>query len=58
MGNVLFAVVVTLLALGTFACRLMPFEVGARILPKRLTRVLYGGTPRKKPAASGNPLSN
>jgi hypothetical protein len=54
MGNVIFAVVVTLLALGTFGCRLMSFEVGARIVPKSLARALYGESSRKKPANSSS----
>jgi len=43
-------VLIGLLALGLLGCRLMPWEIGAQLVPKSLTRFLYGGppSPRKK----------
>ncbi len=42
MVIVISTVVITLLAVGVFGCRLMPYEIGARIVPKSLARLLYG----------------
>ena len=58
MGTVVFVVVIILLALGVFGCRLMPFEIGSRILPNSLSRILYGGRIHQTSKASDHPLSN
>jgi len=42
MGIVIGIVVITLLAIGVLGCRLMPYEIGARIIPKSIARLLYG----------------
>ena len=47
MGMVIGTVVITLLAIGVLGCRLMPYEIGARIIPKSLARLLYGEPLRK-----------
>lgn len=38
----ILAALTALLALVLFACRFMPFEIGARIVPKRWARFFYG----------------
>lgn len=48
MGIFVLAVLTGLLALSLLACRLMPFEIGSRIVPKRFARFFYGEPLRKK----------
>ena len=42
MAIFVLAVLTSLLALSLLVCRLMPFEIGSRIVPKRLARFFYG----------------
>jgi hypothetical protein len=58
MSLVVFIVVIAFLALGVFGCRLMPFEIGSRILPNSLSRILYGGRIHQTSKAPDHPLSN
>jgi hypothetical protein len=55
---VLTAVLVSLAVLGLYGCRFMPFEVGARILPKSLAKWFYGETAPKNPKPVAHPHSN
>jgi hypothetical protein len=47
MGIIIGTVVITLLAIGVLGCRLMPYEIGARIIPKSMARLLYAEPLRK-----------
>ena len=48
MGIIILTVVVTVFTVGVVGCRLMPYEIGARIVPKGMARLLYGEPPRSK----------
>lgn len=42
MAIIVSTAAITLLVVGIIGCRLMPYEIGARIVPKSLARLLYG----------------
>ena len=48
MGILVLAVLTGLLSLSLGVCRLMPFEIGSRIVPKKLARFFYGEPLPKK----------
>jgi hypothetical protein len=48
MSILVLAVLTGLLVVGISGCRLMPFETGSRIVPKRLARFFYGEPLPKK----------
>jgi hypothetical protein len=49
MGIFVLAVLTGLLVLSLLVCRLMPFEIGSRIVPKSWARFFYASpSPRNK----------
>lgn len=48
MGIFVLAVLTGLLVLSLLLCRLMPFEIGSRIVPKKLASFFYGEPLPKK----------
>jgi hypothetical protein len=48
VGIFVLAVLTGLLALSLLVCRLMPFEIGSRIVPQKLARFFYGEPLGKK----------
>jgi hypothetical protein len=48
MGVFVLAVLTGILVLSLLVCRLMPFEIGSRIVPKSWARFFYGEPLPKK----------